>query len=88
MRVSNYCSECVMHWAPYMTNRGCCPACGGGTVRRHEAVSEDAGRMFRDLSAARKRREAAERFEEFYFARELRLNGLDSLPVAEPKRAA
>jgi DNA-directed RNA polymerase subunit RPC12/RpoP len=32
--MSYYCSACVVEWSPQQTDRGQCPTCGGGTVRR------------------------------------------------------
>lgn len=72
-----YCSECVVNWAPYQTTQGCCPECGGGTVRRHEPLSEDAVNRYHK---ARRRSE----FEEYYLNRAVRefQAQLDLLPTA------
>lgn len=49
--VSNYCTACVINWAPYQTPEGRCPQCGSGTVRRQEEPSDEAIRMHRDAVA-------------------------------------
>jgi DNA-directed RNA polymerase subunit RPC12/RpoP len=41
--MSYYCSECVVDWSPDETDRGDCPTCGGGTVRRQRHASGSAG---------------------------------------------
>lgn len=41
--MSYYCSECVVDWSPDETDRGDCPTCGGGTVRRQQRASDDVG---------------------------------------------
>ena len=83
-----YCSTCVANWFPYMCNSGACPACGGGTKRTlTEPASIDAVPRFNAARAATASRERHQRFEAFYEDREVKLNGLDALPVAEPHRA-
>jgi hypothetical protein len=39
--MSYYCSACVVDWSPHQTDRGQCPTCGGGTVRRLEEAGGD-----------------------------------------------
>jgi hypothetical protein len=68
--MSYYCSECVVNWWPYQAKDGCCPRCGGGTVRRQEPASDDADPLFAKAreEAARRDRHAA--FEAYYAKRE------------------
>jgi ssDNA-binding Zn-finger/Zn-ribbon topoisomerase 1 len=40
--MSYHCPECDVNWWPYQTDRGHCPSCGAGTVRRQERASDDA----------------------------------------------
>lgn len=83
--MTSYCSECVVNWHPYMAAGGVCPICGGGTSRRQEPVTDGVDELFRAARRVRADRERSEhahkQFEEFYIAREARLNGLDQLPV-------
>jgi len=85
-----YCAACCMNWWPYQTSDGACPECGGGTRRTQEPGSLDADARYKAVSVARAaasgRDRAVAAFEAFYAARESRLNGLDTLPVAEPVR--
>ncbi len=83
-----YCSECAVNWWPYQAKGGVCPQCGGGTVARQEPASAGAEELFRLVSVVAEKRAVYARFEAFYAEREIRLNGLDTLPVAEPRRAA
>jgi hypothetical protein len=73
--MSFYCSECVVGWWPYQCRDGCCPVCGGGTVRRQERAGDDADAVYRELVAGERRRHAREQFEAFYAARELARSG-------------
>lgn len=85
-----YCAECDTHWAPYQA-RDRCPECGTGT-KRYAHRSPDEGTAARHKAALAERQamdEHARRvseFEDYYTEREVRLNGLDLLPVAEPTR--
>ena len=67
--MSYYCSECVVNWWPFQANDGCCPRCGGGTVRRQEPASDDAAALaLAREEAERRARHAA--FEAYYAERE------------------
>ncbi len=68
--MSYYCSECVVNWWPYQAKGGCCPRCGGGTVRRQEPASDDADAQFALARAETERRERQAAFEAYYAARE------------------
>lgn len=68
--MSYYCSECVVNWWPYQAKGGCCPRCGGGTVRRQEPASDDADAQFALARAEAERRERHAAFEAYYAARE------------------
>jgi hypothetical protein len=68
--MSYYCSECVVNWSPYQTDQGCCPKCGGGTVRRQEPESDDAHSLFRSARAEAAKRELHASFEVYYAERE------------------
>lgn len=84
-----HCSTCVVNWFPYMCNAGVCPACGGGTRRTlTEPASIDVVPRFNTARVATVSRERHELFEAFYADREIKLNGLDALPVVEPQRAS
>ena len=65
-----HCSECVVNWWPYQAKGGCCPTCGGGTVRRNEPASEEADRMHRRARTERERQDRYAAFEAYYAARE------------------
>lgn len=39
--MSYYCSACVVDWSPNQTDRGHCPTCGGGTVRRLKDAGDE-----------------------------------------------
>lgn len=65
-----YCSECVVNWWPYQAKGGCCPTCGGGTVRRNEPASEEADRLHRRPRTEAEIRDRYARFEAYYAARE------------------
>lgn len=87
--VTYYCGECVVNWWPYQAVEGCCPMCGGGTQRRlHEAVSPEADGLMRKRAAREKSEFTHRQFEDFYAAREARLNGLHELPVVNEGEAA
>lgn len=64
--MSYYCSVCVVNWWPYQAKGGCCPVCGGGTVRRQERASDDADRCFAAARAEAERRERYAAFEAYY----------------------
>jgi len=68
--MSYYCSECVVNWSPYQCDRGNCPTCGGGTVRRQEPASDDADTLYRIAHAEAAKRDAYARFELYYADRE------------------
>lgn len=68
--MSYFCSECVVNWWPYQAKGGCCPRCGGGTVRRPEPAGEDADAQFALARQEAERRERHAAFEEYYNARE------------------
>jgi hypothetical protein len=65
-----FCAECVVNWWPYQATGGCCPSCGGGTVRRQEPASDDADDRHRAARAKRESRDRHVRFEAYYAARE------------------
>jgi hypothetical protein len=65
-----YCSECLVNWWPYQTAAGCCPTCGGGTVRRHEPASPEAETLHRRARTDAERRDRHARFEAYYAERE------------------
>jgi hypothetical protein len=69
--VSNYCSQCIVQWSPYMCDKGCCPGCGGGTVRKQEPADPDIAARWEFVLEGRKRRAAHEAFDEFYIEREV-----------------
>jgi hypothetical protein len=68
--MSYYCSECDVNWWPYQTDHGHCPSCGGGTIRRQEPASDDAGRLYRIASDEAAKRVLYARFEQYYAERE------------------
>lgn len=68
--VSNYCTECVVNWWPYMTPEGRCPQCGSGTVRRQEPASNEALGLHNGIVGEAARRDLHARFEVYYAARE------------------
>ena len=68
--MSYYCSECVVNWWPYQAKGGCCPRCGGGTMRRQEPASDDADAQFAHARREAERRERHAAFERFYAERE------------------
>jgi len=65
-----HCSECLVNWWPYQATAGCCPFCGGGTVRSHESASEEADRMHRRARTEAELRDRHARFEAYYAERE------------------
>ena len=65
-----YCSECVVNWWPFQAKDGCCPRCGGGTVRRQEPASADADELFALARQETERRERHAAFEAYYAARD------------------
>lgn len=91
---TNYCPECLVNWAGYMTDEGCCPQCGGGTLRRQEPMSDEAVDLHHAALRARfvseKAAHAHAEFEAFYAEREARRLAEDvyadlaSLPVVQP----
>ena len=60
------CSECVVNWWPYQAQGGCCPWCGGGTVRRQEPASDDADVLYQLACVQTARRERVAAFEAYY----------------------
>jgi hypothetical protein len=68
--VTYYCSECVVNWWPYQAKGGCCPTCGGGTVRRNEPASEEADKLHRRARTESERQDRYARFEAYYAERE------------------
>lgn len=72
IRMTYYCSECVVNWWPYQARDGCCPSCGGGTIRRQEPASDDADMLFARARAEAERRERYDAFEAYYAEREQR----------------
>jgi len=68
--MSLYCSECVVNWWPYQAQGGCCPWCGGGTVRRQERASDDADVLYQLACVEAARRERVAAFEAYYAERE------------------
>ena len=62
--------------------------CGGGTRRSQDPPHPQAAELYRDELARKAAAEVREAFDAFYLAREVRFNGLDGLPVAEPRRRA
>lgn len=84
-----YCPECATRWWPYQCADGKCPQCATGTKVKHgERADHDANARFKAIMAARvkvdERARATAAFDAFYADREERLNGLDTLPLAEP----
>jgi uncharacterized Zn finger protein (UPF0148 family) len=69
--MSYHCPECDVNWWPYQTDRGHCPSCGAGTVRRQERASDDAATLYRIARDEAAKRDAYERFEIYYARREL-----------------
>jgi hypothetical protein len=70
--MTHYCGACVVNWWPYMTNKGACPECGGGTVRKpSEPASDDAKERYAAVKARRAREELYRDFETYYAEREL-----------------
>ncbi|MFP5364080.1 MAG: hypothetical protein ACLGI5_15285 [Thermoleophilia bacterium] len=68
--MSHYCSECVVNWWPFQAKGGCCPSCGGGTVRRQEPASDEADELFAVARRAAERRERQSAFDAYYARRE------------------
>lgn len=81
------CRDCGVSWEPYMTRGGNCPQCGGGTCRQtcDDVDTKHAKALYASILKGEQLRGSYERFEEFYAQREARLNGLDRLPVVEPR---
>lgn len=77
------CAACNVSWYVYMTNKGACPACGGGTVRTNDSVSPDAKALWEALKAKGRSADLHVRFEEFYAQRDP-LEHLAKLPTVEP----
>ncbi len=55
-----YCSSCVVNWYPYQCADGCCPECGGGTVRKQEPADPDTDARFKVAMRVRVERERSE----------------------------
>lgn len=75
--MSYYCSQCTIHWAPFHCLGDGCPQCGGGTVRKQEAVDDDADTLFKNIKrlereddkrqlADKEVKELHEKFSAFY----------------------
>lgn len=71
--MSYYCKECVVHWQPFMCDKGCCAQCGGGTIRRQEPADPDIAARWELVLEGRKRQQAHEAFDRYYADREVRL---------------
>ncbi len=70
MRVSYFCSQCLVNWWPYQAKGGCCPRCGGGTSFRQEPASDDAEPLFVIARVEAAHRERCAAFEAYYAERE------------------
>jgi hypothetical protein len=82
-----YCAECIIEWWPYMCHAGVCPACGRGTIQHNGNTATDGVvELHKAALAVRNRLDALADFETYYEKREIALNGLDALLVAEPDR--
>lgn len=102
--MTSYCAVCEVYWRPYQAKAatgtpratsGCCPECGGVTVRSSEAGSLDADARFKAAQARKVERERSEKrheeFETFYARRERAalesmFAEVEALPVAESRR--
>jgi len=65
-----FCTECIINWWPYQAKAGCCPTCGGGTVRRHEPASPEAERLHNRARTPAELRDRHAQFEAYYAQRE------------------
>lgn len=68
--ISYECLSCSVRWAPYMTDRGACPTCGSGTIRKQRPADPDIHARYELVREARSRTAAHEAFDAFYMARE------------------
>jgi hypothetical protein len=66
-----HCTQCVVNWWPFQTHRGTCLRCGGGTKRTQDPPSPNVTDLYREVMSDRYRVERNERFETYYFEREL-----------------
>jgi hypothetical protein len=82
-----YCPECVIEWWPYMCDAGVCPTCGRGTIQHNgNDATDGVEQLHKAALKVRNRLDTLADFETYYEQREITLNGLDTLPVAEPTR--
>ena len=90
MAQTYHCSACDVNWWPYMCADSRCPECGAGVTRKQERACPDAEARFKVTLSKRAARDRSEHahdlFDTFYLDREIRLNHLDELPVAEPEQ--
>lgn len=85
--MTHYCPECVIEWWPYMCDGGVCPACGRGTIQHNgNDATDGVVELHKAALKVRNRLDTLADFETYYEQREITLNGLDTLPVAEPDR--
>jgi hypothetical protein len=61
--MSHHCSGCDVNWSSHQTDDRRCPMCGGGTVERHEPVSDDADLLYRIVSDEAARRHTYAHFQ-------------------------
>jgi hypothetical protein len=66
-----YCAACDVNWWPFQTSRGTCLRCGSGTKCTQDPPSENVTELYREVMDARARVDNHERFETYYFEREL-----------------
>ncbi len=64
------CTPCDLNRAPYMTVKGACPKCGGGTVRSPEGISPGAGTELLTIKTAGSAKGRHKLFEDYYTDRE------------------
>jgi predicted nucleic acid-binding Zn-ribbon protein len=64
------CSKCDVNWYVFMTIKGACPSCGGGTKRTQEPASPNAKQLHEALKAKGRAADAHDRFETYYADRE------------------
>lgn len=72
------CKVCDVNWYVFMTNKGACPSCGGGTVRTNDGASPHAKALHAALRAEGASADLHERFERFYAERERRRSATQS----------
>jgi hypothetical protein len=96
--VTYRCHACEVNWWSYQCKKGCCPECGGGTVRdTQNSGSMDADARYKAAQerdrAATARKRAFEEFDRFAAewdraAMVAQADELAELPVVKPRRAA